>query len=119
MTDSTDDIQRTLGRLEGKVDQILSEQVAIREEFAEHKGEDKNNFQAVSSRFGLVTKRLDDADLARQAAWESANEKLNTLNGYVEQVKGAWWLVGVIVTVVAGLGALVAWVVGFWPKGHV
>lgn len=101
----SEDIERTLGRLEGKVDQLLSEQALVRAELADHKGEDRNSFAIVSARFGSVATRLDDQ-----------NEKLDTLNGYVSQVKGAWWLIGALVVVVASCGAAVTWVVSLWPR---
>lgn len=104
-----EDIQRTLGRLEGKLDQILLEQQHVREDLIEHKGDDRNSFQVVSSRLGTLAARADDTDQQRAALFAAQNAKLDMLNAYVERVKGAWWLIGVLVLIIGGFGALIDW----------
>lgn len=42
-----EDVQRSLGRIEGTQSQILAELVKVRSDFAEHKAEDARNFSAV------------------------------------------------------------------------
>lgn len=124
-----DDIQRTLGRLEGKVDQLLHEQQLVRGELLEHKGQDKQDFAIVSSRFASVSKRLDQSDTKHErlftdqtakfeAATTDQNVKLDSLNDYVNKVKGAWWIIGVLVIVIAGAGATLDWLLNWFHRLH-
>lgn len=113
-----EDLQRTLGRLEGKIDLVLSEQAHVRGDLLDHKGQDKNDFAIVSARFGGVSKRLDEAADRQVKMFEEQNEKLDSLNEYVNRVKGAWWLIGVLVIIIAGAGAALDWILSWLRHPH-
>jgi hypothetical protein len=111
----SEEIQRALGRIEGQNAQILDQLAALKGDFTDHKGEDRNNFQAVASRFGSVYKKLEEADVKRDAAFSSVEGKLLTINSYVDNIKGAWWLVCILSAAATGLYGFTSWVLGIWP----
>lgn len=81
-----------------------------------HEGDDRNNFQGVNSRFAVVFKRIEDSEDTRAALFAEQNKKLDTLNAYVENVKGAWWFIGILVIVIAGAGGLLDWVLNWMHR---
>lgn len=111
-----EEIQRALGRMEGQLAEVLSVQRTIREEFYDHKVEDRQNFQNVSSRFGAVYHKLEEQDVKREISFEHLEAQLTVINAYVENIKGAWWLVLLLTAVVGGVGAVVAWGLGVFRR---
>lgn len=85
---------------------ILEQISGLKSDFSEHKGDDRNNFQAVASRFSAVYKKLEDQDVTRLGSFDSLEKKLSIINGYVNNIKGAWWLVTVTATIVSALAGL-------------
>ena len=70
---SLNEIQRALGNLDGKMDQMLREQERVSKELLAHKGEDRENFQIIGSRFGVLAMEISgmkqDQDRAKGAGW--------------------------------------------------
>lgn len=133
------DIQRSLGRIEGSQMEMSKAQTKIfsllenlEREFQEHKGEDRNNFQMISSRMGNLEKSIiahdasnEEADEhratelgARDKAILEVKAELKIINDYVENIKGAWWLIGIIAILIASFGALVTWAISVWKARH-
>jgi len=125
-----EEMQRALGRIEGSQKQILQQMHDLRRDFNDHKGDDRQNFQVVSSRFGEVARNIEAAkndfaekleaqDEKRSAAFTNVESQLQTINGYVQNIKGAWWMVVLMATFMTGIAGFVAWVLGYlhWPRG--
>ena len=104
-----EDIQRTLGRLEGKLDQLLSEQTAVKEEMNAHEGRERESFSVVSARVGGLSRKIDDIDEKYAGLLHDQSARLEALNDYVARVKGAWWLIGVLTLVIGTAGAMLDW----------
>jgi hypothetical protein len=126
------EIQRSLGRIEGTQKEMSEAQKKIfsileqlSKDFIEHKGDDRNNFQTLSSRMGVLEKSIatqthikEDTDKERSQELGSLRAELKTLNDYVENIKGAWWLIGIVGVLVASFGALVTWFITVWNAKH-
>lgn len=111
-----DDVNRSLGRLEGGVQQLLKEMQDLRSDFVDHKGDDRNNFQIVSSRFADVGNKIDSQNVSRAESFDHLEKQLKVINSYIDKIKGAWWLITLMVVVVGGAGAAIAWVVGLLKR---
>ena len=124
MTIDTEEILQALGEIKGAVGELKGTQRQtltavenLRADFVDHKGDDRNNFQAVASRFGSIYTKLDEQDDARALAFKRLEDRLNVINGYIDNIKGAWWIVTILAIVVGGAGAAVAWAVGLLKHG--
>jgi hypothetical protein len=98
-----DDVQRSLGRIEGRLDQILAEQRSMREDLGDHKNEDQKNFSSVRA---LFFEKLEHHNAVREAHLKDQDEKLETIMMDSARAKGAGWvilgLLGSLATLLGG-----------------
>lgn len=66
MAEVGEDVQRSLGRIEGAQEQILSELKILRINFAEHKADDTKNFNTVRE---MIDELKQDSDRTKGAGW--------------------------------------------------
>jgi len=110
---SDENVQRSLGRIEGTQTQILDALQKLTESFSEHKNEDQRNFSSVRN---LVYSELKKNDESREKHLSEQDEKLDSLKQDADRAKGAGWvilgLIGALATFAGGavLAVLTGWI---------
>lgn len=113
MSEEMQEIQRSLGRIEGTQKQILAELENVRRDLNDHKGDDRNNFQAISSRIGTVAK---DAEDHLKAQDEQFTLQITELKSNQDKAQGAGWaIIGLMGGVATFIGIAVTAVI----EGHI
>ena len=113
---SEDDVQRSLGRIEGAQLQILSEVRGLREDYTGHVATDLSTFQAVRAE---MREQFEEATRARNQHLNEQDLKLDGLKANADYAKGAG---KVIITAFLGLcsflGMSVIAALSGWIKIH-
>ncbi len=115
-----DDVQRSLGRIEGVQSQILAELRRIQDTFSEHINADQASFSSVrvliNEQKEALGKQFGEQSAERAKRLDDQDEKLEEIRGYVYFARGVGWIgVGVIglgMSIVVGL--IIAWVSRFF-----
>lgn len=107
MTDdpAMQEVQRTLGRIEGLLKQNQDEMraglLAVREEFNSHKQDDQRNFSSMRV-------ALKDHEETRERHLTAQDKKLDILKSDADRAKGAGWVVlGLLTALATFLGTAV------------
>lgn len=112
MADDDQGVQRSLGRIEGDIRQILTELKNIRDDFGDHKNDDQKNFSlARTSNDQLRADMLagfSNADNARGQHLGEQDVRLERIERDANRAKGAGWVIlGLLGSLATFLGAAV------------
>lgn len=118
-----DDVQRSLGRIEGTQVQILDALRNLTAEFVDHKGEDARNFQAVRKlsfeHRDELKKEIEDSAKERETHLRGQDTKLAAMKQDSDRAKGAGWVIlGLLGSVATFLGGALLSVFNGWVKIH-
>lgn len=97
----TDDVQRSLGRIEGKQEAILEQLKALTDRFGDHMNDDQRNFSSLRK---LLYEKLAEQDETREKHLASQDKILADIQTDANKAKGAGW---VILGLLGGLASLV------------
>lgn len=121
------DVQRSLGRIEGAQAQILQSMQALIASFTEHKAEDVRNFSAVRALSfehreelkDFVETKFEAQAIARNQHLNEQDVKLDGLKEAQDKAKGAGWVILSLLSALATFvgGAVIA-VFSGWVKLH-
>jgi hypothetical protein len=106
-----EDVQRSLGRIEGTQTQILSELRRLQDTLSEHIQADQIGFSSVRVLVNEQRQNLDAAfkenDRARNQHLNEQDIKLDALTAITNRAKGAGWailgLIGLVTAIIAGI----------------
>jgi len=112
----TDEVQRSLGRIEGTQTRILDELTKLRDDFGAHKADDQRNFSSL--RVDMKS-QFEANDRARNEHLTEQDTKLDIIQRDSDRAKGAGWAILGIMGLLASLvgGAVMAALSG-WIKIH-
>ncbi len=102
-TGHDDDVQRSLGRIEGALKAIDAKLDIVRVDLGDHKADDQRNFSSLRVD---MRRQFDENDRARNQHLNEQDVKLDELKQESDRAKGAGWvilgLLGALATFVGG-----------------
>lgn len=117
---SNDEVQRSLGRIEGAQNQILSELAKFRVDFGDHLNADQAGFSAartmITAQREEVRQQFEENDARRDKRFAEQDVKIDKLQAAVNRAKGAIWVIMGLVTTFGTIvaGVAVAVITGLW-----
>lgn len=106
----TDEIQRSLGRIEGALESMSAKLDAVRGDLGDHKADDQRNFSSLRN---TMRAQFDANEQARNQHLNEQDHKLDALKQANDFAKGAGW---VVLSVITFLGAAVLAALSGWIK---
>ncbi len=115
-----EDVQRSLGRIEGVQSQILMELRRIQDVISDHVNADQASFSGVrvliADQKDTLTKQFGEQSAERNKRIDDVDNKLEEIRGYVYFTRGVGWvsvgMIGLGTSIVVGL--IIDWVGKFF-----
>ncbi len=119
----TDEVQRSLGRIEGAQAQILAEMQKLRSDFGDHKNDDQVSFSAVRAlvftQRDELRKQFEENDRSRNQHLNEQDIKLDAIKQDSDRAKGAGWVIlSLLAALATFVGGAVIAVLSGWVKIH-
>ena len=100
-----DEVQRSLGRIEGTQTQILQKLEALETSFGDHRNDDQKNFSEVRS---LVYTKFNQQEELRETHLSAQDKNIAALKRDSDRAKGAGWVIlGLLSALATFLGGVV------------
>jgi hypothetical protein len=102
-----EDVQRALGRIEGK---------HLSDDFNDHKNDDQKNFSSIRV---MMDRRMGESNTSREAHLKTQDVKLDALKETQDKARGAGWVIlGIMSALAASVGGLVMSIISGHLKVH-
>lgn len=110
------DVQRSLGRIEGTQSQILQKLVALEASFGDHRNDDQKNFSEVRR---LVYDKFAEQETLREDHLGKQDENIEKLKRDSDRAKGAGWVIlGLLGALATFVGSAVIAALSGYIKFH-
>jgi hypothetical protein len=111
-----EDVQRALGRIEGKQELILGKLNDLSDDFNDHKNDDQKNFSSIRV---MMDRRMGESNTSREAHLKTQDVKLDALKETQDKARGAGWVIlGIMSALAASVGGLVMSIISGHLKVH-
>lgn len=116
-------VERSLGRIEGGINEALNQIKQLRDDFGVHKNDDQRNFSNIrrqsSELTASIAKQFEENDRARNQHLNEQDLKLDEITARANFAKGAGWvIIGLLGAMATIIGGCVIAVFAGWIKVH-